>query len=705
MSISSILNTATSGLLAAQTGLRTVSDNVANVNTPGYVRKLITQTTQSGDGGLNGTLVTGVKRAADAFLQAASQLATAKSSEADIKSSLLDRVQSFFGDPSKADSFLGGLNGVYSAFSVAANDPASSLKRTDSVSKVSGFLADANSILTSLNGLQPEIDARVSSDVDHVNDLLKQIDSLNSNIAQAKSSGGDSSGAEDQQDQAITQLSKLIHVTVTGRTSGGVNVRTSDGLSLAGDGPATLSYSPVKGAPGDLTLVTYGSTTPQSLRGRLDNGEIKGLLDLRDQELPGITEQLGELVTKATDELNRAHNAGSAVPAANTLTGRDTGLDLPTAVTGFTGKTSIAITNAAGVIQRRVDIDFGANTYSIDGGAATGFTPANFLAALNTGLSGFGSASFSGRALSLSATASTSGVAISDDATTPSSKTGRGFSHYFGLNDLVSSAGITNYATGLTGSSPHGFTPGSTLSLRLTDRAGGKLQDVTVTVPAATTVQDLINSLNSSTTGVGIYGQYSLDADGRLAFAPINGSGAVASVLQDTTARGAGGPSVSSLFGLGSAERSARVSRLSVRSDIASNGSKLALAKINLSVTPGQPALGNGDGRNGTALANAGATTTAFDAAGGFAAANRTVTQYASQFGGAIGRAAATADAQKTSAAAILTEVNTRRSSVEGVNLDEELVSLTTYQQAFNASARLIQAAQSVYDTLISIVK
>ncbi len=50
------------------------------------------------------------------------------------------------------------------------------------------------------------------------------------------------------------------------------------------------------------------------------------------------------------------------------------------------------------------------------------------------------------------------------------------------------------------------------------------------------------------------------------------------------------------------------------------------------------------------------------------------------------------------------TEARQRQASHEGVNLDEELVNLTTYQQAFNASARMIQAAKDLYDTLLNMI-
>ena len=100
---------------------------------------------------------------------------------------------------------------------------------------------------------------------------------------------------------------------------------------------------------------------------------------------------------------------------------------------------------------------------------------------------------------------------------------------------------------------------------------------------------------------------------------------------------------------------------------------------------------------------NAGNVSTIFQAAGSLGQVNMTVDRYASQFGGSVGRDAADADTRKQSAASVQTEATARRQSVEGVNLDEELVNLTTYQQAFSASARMIQAAKDLFDVLIQM--
>ena len=86
MSLSNIMATAQSGLAAAQTGLRTTSDNIANVNTAGYVRKTVEQTSRVTAGVGAGVDVTGIKRAANSFLQLASLNATTASGRDGVRS-------------------------------------------------------------------------------------------------------------------------------------------------------------------------------------------------------------------------------------------------------------------------------------------------------------------------------------------------------------------------------------------------------------------------------------------------------------------------------------------------------------------------------------------------------------------------------------------------------------------------------------------
>lgn len=698
MSLTSVLSNASSGLIAAQAGLRTASDNIANVNTPGYVRKAVDQTHRIIGGVGSGTEISGVRRIVDQFLVSAGLSAASTASRWEVVSSGLDNAQSLFGDPTSDTGYFASLDRVWTTFEAAAQNPTSGILRSQSVSAVQDFFNQTGRINDQLRRMMESADAKAVTTAQDINDLLAQISRLNTDISRASVGAGDATGAENVQAGLIDKLAKLLDIQVAPRSAGGVTIRSSEGFELVGDSPANLVYRSSDSTPGYLA-VAYDAGAEQPIT--VTGGEMRALMDLRDSGLPGLMEQLGEFASRVAERLNAAHNDSSAAPAPSVLEGRDTGLDLPTALNGFTGAFTVAVTNAAGVVQRRVDIDFTAGTLSVDLGPPSALPIGGaFLAGLNAALGGFGTATFANRSLTLTATAP-NGIAF-DEGT--SQKAGRGFSHYFGLNDLVRSSGQTSYETGLAATDPHGFAPGQTLTLRLTQSDGRPIRDVAVAVPAATTMQDLVNALNANSTGVGLVGAFALDGMGQLAFTPGTNPPVSLSVVSDLTSRGAGGPSVSALFGLGVIERGSRAERLSVDSRTVQDPNRLAMSRLDLSVAAGQPAIRPGDGSGARALAAAGEAPTGFDPAGFLGALTVSVSDYAAQFSAAIGRQAEAADSRRQTTLAVSGEVASRRQSVEGVNIDEELVRLTTYQQAFNASARMIQAAKELFDVLTNII-
>ncbi|MDP3801145.1 flagellar hook-associated protein FlgK [Brevundimonas sp.] len=704
MSLSAIMNTASSGLATAQTQLRVVSDNVSNVNTPGYVRKIAEQRTMTSQGVGSGVEVARIRLATDRFLQAASLNAGAEAARQGVRHELYDRIQSLFGDPGGETGFFSQVDGVFSAFAASGEDPTSSPRRQDALFRTQALFDEAGRIARQIQAVREDADSRIQSAVERTNSLLEQIEGLNLEIARATAVDGDASGAETAQSALIGQLAELMDVRVSVRPVGGVSIRTGAGTLLAGEGAATLSYNRAGTITGETAFNEIWVTEPggqkRSLLDSVVSGEIKGLVELRDVEAPAAAERLAELVAHVADELNRAHNANSAVPAPASLTGRNVGQTFESAIAGFSGQTTIAITNAAGIVQTRVDVVFSGATMTVNGVAAT---PASFLGVLNTQLGGAATASFVDGHLTLAASGS-NGVAIADDAASPSDKAGRGFSHYFGLNDLVSTDRPTFYDNGLTAASPHGFTAGETLTFRFTGENGSRLRDLQVAVPAGGSVGDLMAALNDSATGIGRFGAFSLAADGSLAFTGYGNPAPTLSVLEDRTTQVPSGVSVTELFGIGGGVRSSRADGFSLRADIRQSPSRLALAQLNLSAATGTQALSTGDGRGALLLADAGERSANFQAAGDSSGGSISVSRYASELAGEIGGKAAAARNQKETADALYTEASARQTAHEGVNLDEELVLMTTYQQAFNASARLIQAAKDMYDTLMGMV-
>ncbi len=722
MSLNAILSNANSGIATAQAQLRVVSDNVANVNTKGYVRKIADQSSLVSGGIGSGVEIGRVRLATDKFLQAASLNASADAGRYEARSELYDRIQSLFGDPGATSGFFSSVDGVFSAFATLSESATSSPRRQEALLQAELLFDEAARISGQIQATREDADARIGTAVDRVNGLLRDIDALNVEIARSTALDADASGAQGAQAMLVAELGSLIDVRSTGLGNGGISLRTSGGALLVGPGAATLEYEQAGKITSETVfnevLITEPGGQKRPLTDLISTGEIKGLLELRDVDAPETAERLAELLTHVADELNRAHNAHSAVPAPQTLTGRNVGQTLEAALTGFAGRDALgaattngqvflAITRPDGTVQRKVKIDFVTpNSFRVNdlpAAPAAGYPTSDFLTQINAALGPDGSASFSNGVLSLTATATGNGVAIGEGVPA-SEKAGRGFSHFFGLNDLVQSDRPSLYETGLTGSSGHGFTAGETIRFRLSNENGGKLRDVTFTVPPGGTMDDLRTALNNPVTGLGRYGTFSLSAAGELTFKGNGDPSPTLSTLDDQTRQVPSGVSFTELFGVGSGVRASRADSFSLRSDLAQNNGALALAKLDTAAAVGAKGLLAGDGRGATALADAGSRTTRFQAAGDVQASLQTVSRYASDLSGSIGGKASSAQSRADSAVAVRTEATARQSAFEGVNLDEELVLLTTYQQAFNASARLIQASRELYDTLLGMI-
>lgn len=698
MSLGGVFTAGLSGLQAAQAGLRTASQNVSNVNTSGYARTEVSFTAvQQG-----GVAVTGVRRVVDAFLTSSALSASAASAGSATLADLLDRAQTIFGDPNSDTSMFAQLSGVFTRFSELASDPSNAIRKTSAVGSVQTLLSQYSAIGQQLQQLRLESDQRLSDSVTQASDLMNRIAALNGQIVQTKAVSGDATAVENAQSQLIDQLSALIDIRVTPRDLGGVDIRTTAGALLVSDQAATLTHTPLSSAYSASSGVTL--TDRNGVGMPIDNlisgGSIHALLQARDSDLPALADSLANLAGSTADALNAAHNNSTSVPARTSLVGRQTGL-ISTDLLGFTGKTTLAVTDSSGNLAHKIAIDFDARTYSLDGGAAISWpateTVGQFATLIDGALGASGDMTFTNGVLSVSGNGG-NGVFFQDDATTPSSRGGRGFSQFFGLNDLVTRPTPIFFDTGFKTTDAHSLTAGGALNFRVLDANGREVQTRSVAV-TGTTWGDMITALNASGTGLGGYGSFALDANGKLS--ATMASGYRIEITGDTTQRG--GLNMSDLFGLSASAQAGRAIELSVNAAIAADPTKLAVARPDLTLAIGARVLESGDGRGAAALASAGDASRTFSASGALTAQTTTLSQYASRLGGEAGRRADDAATAKDSADAVFTAASARRSSYEGVQLDEEMVKMTQFQQSYAAASRLIQAAKDMYDILLSI--
>ena len=130
MGLTQTLATSLSGLTATQTGLSIVAGNVANADTPGYVRKTLVQVPiGSGDAGI-GVRVSAIQRTLDQYVQKQLRVENSGASYADLRAQFYSRLQSIYGDPGSASSLESVYNGFTNALQALSASPDDSAARS-----------------------------------------------------------------------------------------------------------------------------------------------------------------------------------------------------------------------------------------------------------------------------------------------------------------------------------------------------------------------------------------------------------------------------------------------------------------------------------------------------------------------------------------------------------------------------------------------
>ncbi|HKB96816.1 MAG TPA: flagellar basal body rod C-terminal domain-containing protein, partial [Rhizomicrobium sp.] len=351
-----------------------------------------------------------------------------------------------------------------------------------------------------------------------------------------------------------------------------------------------------------------------------------------------------------------------------------------------------------------IDVDFGAGTLQVDGGAAVsiGTTIGSFTTALNGALGANGSASFANGQLSISATGS-NGVLVQDDAATPSLRGTTGFSQFFGLNDVFKSQYPSITATGLSAGDSSGIAAGGVIALALKGPDGDIVKNVSITTTAGQTIGNVISALN---TAMGGAATFTLNADGSISTA--NSAlypGYSLNVTNDSTQRGTTGMSFTQLFGVGDNSQALQAAGFGLTAAVSANPARVGFASPAITPTSvaGSTIVSAGDNAGAIALQNVITKNQSFHAAGGIAAQTASLSDYAASFYQNVSTQSNAVTASQATQDDRLAEANSRISSNSGVNLDEELTSLSSYQQAYAAGARLLTVVNQLYQDLLNI--
>jgi flagellar hook-associated protein 1 FlgK len=697
VSLSEILGSAVSGLAAAQAGLSNVSNNIANVGTPGYARQKIELSTSVTGGRVTGVITGEPQRVADRFLEANAYRRASDVGRSEVQANYQDRLQALLGAPGAESGLPARLDAIAASAVAMSSSQASAQTRAAFVGNVEDAIKSMQQIHADVDGLRADTDSEVKAGVDTINGLLAQIHDLNDSVAHQTALGRSAAGPFDQRLAALDTLSSMVKISIRDQPDGRVTIDSASGVVLLDKQLRQLTYpagttgtsQPIY-APIDVRFANAdgspGALTGERIDSSLAGGTLGGLLDLRDHVLPDFQEKLGVLFSGVARTLNAASNAGTAVPVPAQLDGRQTGL-LGTDRLGFSGAATFSVIGPDGKMAAKTTVDFA----SLGAGA----TIDDAVAAINTGLGGAGTASFSGGKLVLNA-AGGNGIAVSQDAANPSSRAGVGFSQYFGINDVVTSVDNALVPSGLIASDAHGFGSGESVDIVLRDSSGRTLGSHALSGSVGPTMGDLMTELNASPLGG--FGSFSLDDLGRARFAANGGViGAALTISSDSTDRFGTGRPFSALAGLTGSESGLATAH--VRPAILANAGLLPLSRVETGAAIGAQAVGANDLRGALLFGDRIAATVDFGKDGVVS-----TTAIAQSLIGNAGAGSARATASLADANARRDDAVNRRDSYSGVNIDEELSQMVVLQNSYSASARVISTASAMYDTLLAMV-
>ncbi|MBV5336126.1 flagellar hook-associated protein FlgK, partial [bacterium] len=391
--------------------------NVANADTAGYTRKTANQTTSDTAVGYASVGVSSIGGSVNQYLLKSVIGQQSEVGKSTVVDSLLGQLQSGLGSTDSTSGVSSAFSDAADALATFATSPESQSARVAVVSSLETLTESLRETSAAVQDLRAQADGDVATTVDEINETLNTLDDLNDRIVKGNALGRNVSDLEDQRNETLKTLSGNIDIRYQVDDGGMLRVSTTSGTALLDSSVHELSYDP---AATVASTTTFGaiSVGGEDITDNVKSGKLAGLIELRDETLPAYQDELDELAATFKETLNDIHNAGTAVPAPQTLTG--TATVAATDTFSGSGTLRVAITDAGGAVVEVAELDL--STYATVQDAAD---------ALN-GMTNLSASVDADGKLTLDTGNSSYGVALSGGSVGASSK---GFSAYFGLRN------------------------------------------------------------------------------------------------------------------------------------------------------------------------------------------------------------------------------------------------------------------------------
>lgn len=677
----SLISIGLSGLNASSAAMTTIGNNTANVDTLGYSRQQVMTTSgvqqNIGVGFIGtGTTLSDVRRIYNGFLNTQVQSSTSLNSDA----------QAYLGQASKLDSILSdsstGISTVLSKFfsnlQLLSKSPNESSARTTFLTSASALAGQFNAISSQMKDQNASVNTQLTSLSGQVNSLASSIANLNSQITQAKATGGEPNSLLDARDEAVRQLNDLVGAKVVDN-NGSYDIYIGTGQPLVtGNKANTLSASPSDSDPNVYSLKLNYQNSSVDVSSVVTGGTLGGLLRYRSDVLQPAQNELGRLALVVSDQMNQQMNQG--VDANG-----DFGSNLFNSINdpSLTSQRSIANKdNSAGSGNLDVTIaNTGAlttNDYQVTFTSATGYSVTRLPDGQSMGAYDLGTTPppvIDGFSLKLNGGAVAAGDSFKVSPTNTAAS---------GIKTVMTDPKTLAVAAPLTGTAGSNTGTGTfsqpTLNTQADIYNSTATADMRKAIGGATPMRLLMGAVSGGAQ------TYSLvDANGA-AVKDKNGNPITGSIVQ--------GQNNDISMEVGYTDSSGTAQSFKIGMSISGTPASGDTYSINLT------GAGSSDNRNAE-LAMGLQTKQTIDTASGNGT-GMSMSDANSKMITTVGAQAAQAKDDATATTAVLAQAKSSRDSVSGVSLDEEAANLVKYQQYYTASSQIIKAAQAIFSTLIN---
>ncbi len=389
MSLLSSISIAQTGLTASQAAISVVSNNIANVDTEGYSKLKVDQssvvnyTPSAGNtvaqaNSLGGTQIGSINRYSDSYLQNYYWRENSSYNYLEEYSSIASNIEDLTNELN--DTGLSeALTNFYSAADALNDSPSDITARQNFVDQAENVCSVFNTMATSLNNIQEElvgdpsvqgsIDAsKISSSVDDVNGLLDQIAEVNNDIIKTNSGGTSSTSLLDQRDALITKLTALVPVRVTEHANSTVDIQLGD-YDLV-NGITNTGYLKVSSGTTDEPAVvsivdSNNNTTATNVNDKITGGSIGAILDVcgtassGNFTVSGVMKSLDTLASEFASILNEIQTGDPSGDGTTALAMDKSTLKLITSTTNLlvSSDSSTTTINAANISVNSTIVD------------------------------------------------------------------------------------------------------------------------------------------------------------------------------------------------------------------------------------------------------------------------------------------------------------------------------------------------------------